>query len=133
MKIHGHCHCGQVAYEAEIDSAQVSICHCVDCQVLTGTAYRVSVPAKADDLHFLEGTPKIYVKTAESGRKRAQAFCGNCGTPIYAADVSAPTVFNLRTGAIAEREQLKPVRQIWCRSALDWVQDLGGMDMRPQQ
>ena len=129
MKVHGRCHCGEIVYEAEIDPAQVSICHCTDCQTLTGTAYRVSVPAKADDLRFLKGAPKIYVKTAESGRPRAQAFCGTCGTPIYAADPHEPKLFNLRTGVLAERAELKPSRQIWCRSALDWVGELGGMKM----
>ena len=63
------CHCGELTYEAEVDPAQVSICHCVDCQILTGTAYRVSVPAKAADFHMLSGVPKIYVKTAESGNR----------------------------------------------------------------
>ncbi len=103
MKVHGSCHCGEIVYEAEIDPAQVSICHCSDCQILTGTAYRVSVPAKAGDFHLLNGVPKIYVKTADSGRRRAQAFCANCGTPIYASDTHEPAVFNLRTGAMAER------------------------------
>ena len=130
MKVHGRCHCGELTYEADVDPAQVSICHCLDCQVLTGTAYRVSVPARAADFHILSGVPKIYVKTAESGNARAQAFCATCGTPIYASDVKQPALFNLRTGAIAERAQLKPRRQIWCRSALDWVQELDGMEMR---
>jgi len=129
MKVHGRCHCGEIAYEAEIDPIDVSICHCTDCQTLTGTAYRVSVPAKATDLRLLKGAPKIYVKTAESGRQRAQAFCGTCGTPIYASDTTAPSVYNLRTGALAERADLRPLRQIWCRSALNWVQDLDGMGM----
>jgi hypothetical protein len=31
---------------------------------------------------LLSGTPKTYVKTAESGNKRLHAFCGSCGTPI---------------------------------------------------
>jgi len=130
MKIHGQCHCGELTYEADVNPGQVSICHCTDCQILTGTAYRVSVPAKAADFRILSGVPKIYVKTAESGNARAQAFCATCGTPIYASDVNQPQVFNLRTGAIAERAALKPVRQIWCRSALDWVQHLDGMEMR---
>jgi hypothetical protein len=131
--VHGRCHCGEISYEAEIDPAQVSICHCSDCQTLTGTVYRVSVPAKADALRFVKGAPKIYVKIADSGRKRAQGFCGHCGTPIYAADEREPQVFNLRTGALAERAELTPSRQIWCRSALDWVQELSGMEMRPGQ
>ena len=115
MKVHGRCHCGELTYEADVDPAHVSICHCA---------------ARAADFHILGGVPKIYVKTAESGNPRAQAFCGTCGTPIYASDVTQPAVFNLRTGPIAERAQLKPVRQIWCRSALGWVQDLGGMELR---
>ena len=130
MKVHGRCHCGEITYEAEVDPAQASICHCTDCQILTGTAYRVSAPAKAADFRILNGVPKIYVKTAESGNARAQAFCGTCGTPIYASDVRNPAFFNLRVGAMAERAQLPPQRQIWCRSALDWVQQLDGIEMR---
>jgi hypothetical protein len=130
MKVHGRCHCGELRFEGEVDPAQVSICHCRDCQTLTGTAYRVSVPAKAADFHILNGAPRIYVKTAENGNPRAQAFCATCGTPIYASDVAHPAVYNLRVGALAERAELKPVRQIWCRSALSWVQNLSGMEMR---
>ena len=40
MKIDGVCHCGQVTYEAEIDSESVILCHCSDCQALSGAAYR---------------------------------------------------------------------------------------------
>ena len=43
MKIDGCCHCGAIAYEAEHDPETVGICHCADCQQLTGTAFRVSV------------------------------------------------------------------------------------------
>ena len=31
MKIDGSCHCGAIVYEADIDPAQVRICHCTDC------------------------------------------------------------------------------------------------------
>jgi len=80
MKVDGRCHCGQIRYEAEIDADQVNICHCTDCQTLTGTAYRVSVPTPAASFVLLAGMPKIYIKTADSGNRRAQAFCANCGS-----------------------------------------------------
>src|SRR5262245_41579762 len=83
MKIDGQCHCGAVRYEAEIDPELVSVCHCTDCQALTGSPYRVTVPALAADVQ-LSGKTKRYVKTAESGRQRFQHFCGECGSPIYA-------------------------------------------------
>jgi hypothetical protein len=37
MKIDGGCHCGTVTYRADIDPGQVSVCHCTDCQTLTGS------------------------------------------------------------------------------------------------
>jgi hypothetical protein len=48
MKIDGACHCGRISYEAEIDPDDVTICHCTDCQTLSGSAFRIVVPAKRE-------------------------------------------------------------------------------------
>lgn len=125
LSVSGSCHCGAIGFKASVDPASVSICHCTDCQTLSGTAYRVSVPAARDDFHLTRGTPRIYIKIADSGARRAQAFCASCGTPIYASAAEEPQVFNLRVGAIHERAQLTPRRQIWCASAQPWCADLG--------
>lgn len=124
MHIDGHCHCGHLRFEADVDPAQVSICHCTDCQTLTGTVFRVSVPARKEDFRLLSGEPKRYVKTAESGNKRVQAFCPECGTPIYAAAPGDSAIYNLRVGAITQRAQLVPKSQIWHRSAQGWLGEL---------
>ena len=42
MKIDGGCHCGNIAYRAEVDPGMVGICHCTDCQTLTGSAFRAT-------------------------------------------------------------------------------------------
>jgi hypothetical protein len=125
MKIDGGCHCGAIRFEAEIDPAKVAICHCTDCQTLSGTAFRTVVPASGDQFKLLSGKPKIYVKTAESGNKRQQAFCGECGTPIYSAAIDNTPAYSLRVGAIRQRGELKPRVQYWCRSALGWLPELG--------
>ncbi|HUK42339.1 MAG TPA: GFA family protein [Candidatus Acidoferrales bacterium] len=127
MKIDGGCHCGYITYTAEIDPNKVGICHCTDCQTLSGSAFRTSVRAAKDAFNLRSGQPKIYIKTAESGNKRAQAFCPECGTPIYAADVTDPQSFNIRVGTIRQRAELRPKSQGWCRSARDWVMDLGSI------
>jgi hypothetical protein len=124
MKITGQCHCGAIRYEADVDPAKVNACHCTDCQKFSGAPYRVSVRAPKESFRLLSGTPKIYVKTAESGNKRAQAFCADCGSAIYAAAVPDPDAYMLRVGGIDQRAELPPQRQIWCRSALPWSQDL---------
>ena len=124
MKIEGGCHCGYIKYEAEVDPATVGICHCTDCQTLSGSAFRTVVQAKKEGFQLLSGQPKTYIKTAESGNRRAQVFCPQCGTQIYATAADNPQSYGIRVGTARQRDQLRPKRQIWCRSARDWVMNL---------
>lgn len=129
MKIDGSCHCGKITYEAEVDPEQVSICHCVDCQKLTGTAFRVTVPAAGENFAILKGEPKVYIKTtADSGNPREQAFCADCGSHLYATSVGeGPKTYGLRVGTARQRDQLVPKRQIWHQSALSWLDGIGSL------
>jgi hypothetical protein len=125
MKIDGSCHCGGITYQAEVDPAGVRLCHCADCQTLSGSAFRVVVSAVDRSFQLLSGQPKLYVKTAESGAKRVQAFCPDCGTQIYATSADdGPKSYGLRVGTIRQRTQLRPSKQYWCRSAQPWLTDL---------
>jgi hypothetical protein len=40
MKIDGRCCCGNITFAAEVDPATAVICHCTDCQTLSGSAFR---------------------------------------------------------------------------------------------
>jgi hypothetical protein len=126
VKIDGRCHCGRVTFEAEVDPATAGICHCTDCQTLSGSAYRVSVRTLAVDFR-ISGVVSTYVKTADSGNKRAHAFCPNCGTPMYATQPETPTSYTLRVGTLRQRAELPPQRQIWCESAVPWSSDIRGV------
>jgi len=126
MKITGTCHCGQITYEAEVDPITITICHCTDCQRLTGTAWRAGIPTLPNTFKLNTGTPKTYIKTAASGRQRLHAFCSECGSPIYATSTDPdPAIVGLRVGGIDQRQQFHtPQRQIWGQSALSWARDL---------
>ena len=124
MKIEGACHCGTITYEAVVDPDKVAICHCSDCQTLSGSAFRTVVPAPKETFTLRTGQPKIYVKTAESGTKRAHAFCPECGTSIYSTSVTNPEIYGLRLGTLNQKAQLTPRFMAWCRSAQSWATDL---------
>lgn len=125
MKIDGACHCGEIAYEAELDPQKVGICHCKDCQALSASAFRTIAAVAGESFKLTKGTPKLYVKLAESGRQRVQAFCPNCGSGLYAADVGdKPPIYNLRVGTIRQRDELAPQFECWCESALPWLSEL---------
>lgn len=125
-QIHGGCHCGQFRYSAEVDKTLVRICHCHDCQVLSGSAFRVSVPVEESLFTVEKGVLKSYVKVAASGNKRLQCFCENCGSQIYATSVAADKkrILNLRVGTIEQRQDLIPQTQQWSQSRLTWVDNL---------
>jgi len=133
MKIDGGCHCGNITFVAEIDPEKVVICHCTDCQTLSGSAFRGVVRAPKDKLELRGGKPKTYIKTAESGARRVQAFCPECGTPVYSAAAENPQEFGLRIGTIRQRAELRPAKQIWCRSALGWAMDLRPLPQAAKQ
>jgi len=122
MKIDGACHCGRITYEAEVDPEGSRICHCTDCQTMGGTAFRMVVPSLENTFRITSGEPKLYIKVAESGNHRVQAFCAECGTHLYAsATGEAPKMYNIRTGTVRQRDQLPPKSQIWSRSAQPWL------------
>jgi hypothetical protein len=130
MQIDGACHCGRISFTAQIDPTRVMVCHCDDCQVLSGAPFRAVVAAPYDTL-VLRGEPKSYVKVAASGNRRAQVFCPECATPLFATAPENPTSIVVRLGCVKQRAQLAPAAQIWKRSALPWVyhlQEVPGSD-----
>ena len=125
MKIAGRCHCGFITFEAEIDPEKVWLCHCTDCQTLSGSAFRTVTPTQKGAFTLLSGEVKTYGKIGSSGARRCHAFCPECGSPIYSTSESdGPKVYNLRVGTIRQRWELVPRAQIWCRSALPWTTDI---------
>lgn len=132
MQIHGRCHCGNISFTAEADPAKVFACHCTDCQTMSGAPFRavVRVPVSGFSLN---GSPNIYIKTAQSGNRRAQAFCGECGTPLYATSADNPTLYGVRLGCVEERAQLAPSKQVWTRSSMPWLHNLATVPGEPEQ
>ena len=124
MKIDGSCLCGFVTYEAEIDPARISICHCTDCQINSGSGFRIGTLIGKDDFRLLGGQLKTYIKIAQSGAKRALSFCPECGTHIHGRDADDPQSYSLRVATSRQRAELTPTIQIWRRSAFSWLSGL---------
>ncbi len=124
MNISGRCHCGAISFTALVDPKKVLVCHCADCQVFSGAPFRAVLPTPIEDVQ-IEGVAKQYVKVAASGNRRVQAFCGECGTQLFATEADGPPkVLNLRVGCIDQRDRLGPAAQIWGDSAMPWLHDI---------
>jgi len=106
MSMTGQCLCGAVKYKCSADPVISGNCHCRDCQILSGGAFRWGVLVRGEDFRLLSGQPKIFVKTAANGNRRALAFCGECGSPLYGAAADNPQTLSLRLGGARQAPQL---------------------------
>ena len=122
ITIDGRCHCSAIAITAQVDPDMVMACHCTDYQTIGGAPYRAVAICDAADFS-ITGTPSEYIKVAESGNRRIQAFCGDCGTQLYACDEDRQR-FNIRTGFLNQSAALVPKKHIFASSALQWITDI---------
>lgn len=128
MHTTGSCFCGAIEWEAEIDPNMVAVCHCRDCQIFAGSAFRMS-GGNPSNFEFTKGTPKVFEKTADSGNVRRMAFCGNCGTHLASMpmdDAAGASYIAIRLATCKDFDQLKPVAEIYCDSKVAWQPELEG-------
>lgn len=129
MKINGSCHCGKITYRAEIDPDKIYVCHCTDCQAISGSPFRWGVTVLEEDYQLLSGEPKKYKKVTDSGDENYQVFCPDCASPLYSVSlVEGPRQLNIRLGTAEQRNQLAPRIQVWHRSAQSWLDNLSRVD-----
>ena len=140
MKISGGCFCGTVEYESELaEGAWVGICHCRDCQILSGSAFRTSSMADLETFRFTKGTPKYFDKQADSGSVRRLAFCGECGTHLCSLPValdsaaldSKPAFVSIRLSTAREFPKLAPKAEVFCDSRVSWLRPIEGIAQFP--
>src|SRR3974390_1579005 len=73
MKIDGHCHCGYITFEAEIEPDKTLICNCTDCQTFSGCAFRVHAFTREDAFRVAVGRTE---NLRQDRRKRQQKTTG---------------------------------------------------------
>ena len=76
------CRCGQLRATASGEPVRASVCHCLNCQKRSGSAFAVQVrwPAAAVEI---EGRSATFVKTGDSGGTATFHFCPDCGSDVY--------------------------------------------------
>lgn len=117
----GGCLCGAVRYESTGQPAFALLCHCRDCQRQTGSAFAAGLRVPASGFRITQGTPKRYVKSADSGHAVTRAFCGDCGSTLYVQVATRPDLVGLRVGTLDDPSGFRPEANIFVKSAQPWA------------
>ena len=126
MQITGGCFCGELRYEADISGSPIGICHCRDCQIFSGSAFRMAVAVSPENFKVTKGTPKQFDKTAESGKIRRMLFCGECGTHLCSVptELEQNSFVSIRIASADQFDELTPMAELYCDSRVPWMPDL---------
>ena len=87
------------------------------------------VPRAAFEL--TAGSPELYRSQAESGNDVKRAFCGACGSPLYAESTGRPERVALRAGALDDASWFEPTEDVWTSSAQPWA--IGAGTRQPEE
>ncbi len=116
----GGCLCGQVRYAANADPAFVGVCHCVDCQKQTGTAFAVVVGIPKPAIS-IQGRVKTFHDTGDSGQSVERTFCPECGSPIRFDAAVIPGLTFIYAGTLDDTTWVDPKVHVYCDSKQNWT------------
>ena len=118
----GSCQCGAMKFEITAEPLTVYVCHCTACKKQSGGSFGMAMIVPSASVKMLQGEPKVYVKTAQSGRTAECDFCPECGNRLFhRLGADAPIVL-VKTGVIDNAGDLKPAVHLWTEEADDWVE-----------
>ena len=117
--IAGGCLCGAIRFETTAEPAFQLMCHCTDCQTVSGAAAYAAYVVPLDSLKATQGKPAHFDVKADSGRTNSRHFCPTCGTRVWAVleEMGMASVNGL---ALDDRSHFQPAANHMIASAPDW-------------
>ena len=121
--LNGGCLCGAVRYECSTEPQATMICHCMDCQRFTGTAYATVCFYSKSDVH-ITGELKGFDLETDSGNVMTRTFCPNCGAHITENSTWKPEQVVITAGSLDDPTRVKPEAHCWTKRMLPWVEGI---------
>jgi hypothetical protein len=115
------CHCGDLELRCSGDPKKISMCHCLDCQRRTGSAFSVAVFYQRDRVRVVRGTPNTFERQSASGFPVRFHFCPRCGSNVHWEPQRLPDLVGVAIGAFADPDFPVPQQSVWTRDKLAWL------------
>ncbi len=94
----GSCLCGSIQYSIDGELSEFGYCHCTSCRKASGSTYGANAGMFRENLHLVD--PADALKEYESSPGKLRAFCGNCGSPLFAYLSATPDLIRIRLGTL---------------------------------
>lgn len=114
------CRCGAFQVECLGDPVRVSVCHCLDCQKRSGSAFAAQARWNDTAVKFA-GPYNEWTHKAESGNRVVFRFCPTCGSTLAYCSEAAPEFTAIALGAFADPTFPSPSVSVYEERSHSWV------------
>lgn len=121
---HASCRCGNLRATATGEPVRISVCHCLECQQRTGSAFSAQARWPEEDV-AITGEATRWSYTGESGGTGIFSFCPTCGATIAYTIDAMPGLVAIPLGAFADPGFPTPRLSVWEQRRHPWVAILG--------
>ena len=122
------CRCGQLTVAANGKPTRVSVCHCLNCQKRSGSAFAAQVRFPAEQV-AIDGQSKSFEKVADSGNRATFHFCPDCGSDVhYEINGKFDGQVAIPLGAFDDPYFVTPTVSVWEERQHEWVEIAGDVE-----
>ena len=118
------CRCGQLRATCSGEPVRVSVCHCLNCQRRSVSAFAAQA-RWPDDQVAIEGEYNSWSTTGDTGATASFRFCATCGSTVAYASDGMPRLTAIPLGAFADPEFPGPQYSVYEGRRQAWVAIIG--------
>ena len=118
------CRCGALSAVATGTPTRISVCHCLDCQKRSGSAFSAQVRFRNDDV-TITGPSQSWRTTGDSGLWGEFSFCPTCGAQVFYRIEYFPDMVAIPLGAFDDPHAFVPEFSVWNSRKHPWVEITG--------
>ncbi|MET0600216.1 MAG: GFA family protein [Mesorhizobium sp.] len=105
----GKCLCGAVKYQVSGQPIRVGLCHCLDCQKESGSAFAT----------FGIWPASAFASSGKVTTFQGRCFCPACGARVFTE--SDGDEAEIRVGSLEEASGLIPGYELWVKRRQPWL------------
>lgn len=117
----GGCQCGAVRYELRGEPVVLSVCHCLECQKQSASAFGMTLRVRREDFRLASGVPKYWSRPTDSGGTTHCAFCPDCGSRVWHQAASDSPLVSIKAGSLDLPVDFSSAMHIWTKRKLAGV------------
>jgi len=103
------------------EPSKVSLCHCLDCQKQTGSAFAINGLIETARIEMLQGDLQKVEMPSPSGRGHDVYRCPKCEVAVWSDYGRRPYLRFVRLATLDQPHAIAPDAHIFTKSKVPWV------------